>query len=77
MTVPDKQKRDDRLDALLIHTESWAKKRRDYLNSQVAFSKRVLRGRAGAQGLNDSTVRAANSLLATELGEFLTGAVEE
>jgi len=65
--------RNKRLDALGTAIQDWAKTRRDYLTKQVAFSKRLLKGRTGAERLNQATVDSATSLVVDQINSFLTG----
>ena len=68
-----KEDRNARLDALGTAIQAWAKKRREVLNNQVAFSKRILKGRTGAERLNNAMVETANDLVVDQINEFLTG----
>lgn len=73
MAVPSKEERNRRLDQLSGAVKSWAKRRRRQINDQVGFSKRLLRGRTGADRLNNTTVQQASDLLVDEIDQFLTG----
>lgn len=66
--------RNKRLDALGSAIQSWATSRRDYLNKQVAFSKRLLKGRTGSERLNQATVESASELAVSQINDYLTGA---
>ena len=68
-----KEDRNARLDALGTAIQAWAKKRREVLNNQVAFSKRILKGRTGAERLNNAMVETANDLVVDQINQFLTG----
>lgn len=68
-----KEDRDVRLDALGTAIQAWAKKRREVLNNQVAFSKRILKGRTGAERLNNAMVESATELAVDQINDFLTG----
>lgn len=59
-----------RLDALLEATKKYAAKRREELNNQSAFAKRVLKGRTGSERLNNENVTQATELVVDELDEF-------
>jgi len=52
---------------------AWATERRKQLNDQASFGKRLLKGRTGAERLNNVTVQKASDLLVDELDQFLTG----
>ena len=65
--------RNARLDALGTAVQTWAVARRDYLNKQVAFSKRLLKGRTGSERLNQASVESATSLVVDQINQFLTG----
>jgi hypothetical protein len=52
---------------------AWSTKQKKRIEDQVAFSKRLLRGRNAANGLNNTTVSKASELLVDELDQFLTG----
>jgi hypothetical protein len=71
--MANKAERDARLDALASAVKDWANKRREYLNNQIAFSKRVLKGREGMERLNNASVEMASDLLVDEISTFLTG----
>lgn len=73
MSLVDKEARDARLDELATATTEWAAKKRKRLTDQVAFSKALLRGRTGAERLNNAVVTSATDLLVDELNDFLTG----
>lgn len=73
MAVPSKKARDGRLDELSGAVKAWATRRRKQLNDQVAFGKRLLRGRTGGDRLNNTTVTEASNLLVDEIDQFLTG----
>jgi hypothetical protein len=68
-----KEDRNARLDALGTAIQAWAKKRREVLNNQVAFSKRILKGRTGSERLNNAMVETANDLVVDQINQFLTG----
>ena len=69
--MASKEERDARLDELATATSEWATKRRTQLQKQVAFGKALLKGRTGAERLNDKSVQTATNLLVDEIGEFL------
>ncbi len=65
--------RNARLDALGTAIKDWAKARREYLNKQVAFSKRLLKGRTGSERLNQASIESATALTVDSINDFLTG----
>lgn len=67
------QQRNDRLDALQESTEQWAQRQTDYLNSQVAFGKRVLQERTGSERLAQAPVQSVSALAVDQINDFLTG----
>ena len=71
--MADKGARDARLGELDKSVTKWATARRKYLNDQVSFGRRLLKGRTGAERLNDASVSSASELLVDEIEEFLTG----
>lgn len=73
MAVPSAEDRNKRLDKLSKAVDAWATQRRKQLNDQVSFGKRLLKGRTGAERLNNVTVKRASDLLVDELDQFLTG----
>lgn len=73
MAVPSQEARDGRLDELSGAVKAWATRRRKQLNDQVSFGKRLLRGRTGADRLNNTTVKQASALLVDEIDQFLAG----
>jgi hypothetical protein len=68
------EERNARLDALGTAVKAWATARRDYLNKQVAFSKRLLKGRTGSERLNQASIESATALTVTQINDYLTGA---
>lgn len=72
--MASKAERDARLSKLATAITDWATKRRAYLNEQLSFSERVLKGRTGAERLTALSVGMAEELLVEEVGQFLTGA---
>ena len=73
MAVPSTEDRNKRLDQLSTAVTAWATERRKQLNDQASFGKRLLKGRTGAERLNNVTVQKASDLLVDELDQFLTG----
>lgn len=71
--MASKEERDARLDTLVREVRAWATKRRAYLNSQVTSSKAILRGRTGAERLNNESISSASILLTDEIDTFLAG----
>jgi len=71
--MASKAERDARLDALAKATTDWAARRREYLKNQVAFAKRVLKGRTGSERLAQATVTATTNLVVDEIDQFLRG----
>ncbi len=67
------EERNARLDALATATKDWAKKERESLKKQAAMAKKLLKGRTGAERLNNSSVSSATGLLVDEIDQFLTG----
>jgi hypothetical protein len=61
------------LDQLSAAVNDWATRRLTYLDNEVSFAKRVLRGRTGAERLNGATSAEAQRLVVDELDQFLTG----
>lgn len=68
-----KEERNARLDALGTAISAWATARRNYLNQQVTFSKRVLKGRTGSERLNQASVESATALTVAQINDYLTG----
>lgn len=73
MATPSKEARDARLDDLAAAVAEWADRRQKSLDAQVSLSKRMLKGRTGAERLSASTTAQAASLTVDELDQFLTG----
>lgn len=65
--------RNARLDALGTAIKEWATARRKYLNGQVSFSKRLLKGRTGSERLNQASIESATALTVDQINDFLTG----
>lgn len=72
--MASKQERDARLDELATATTEWANSERTRLKKQVTLSKRMLKGRTGAERLNNTSVTTANVLLVDEIQQYLAGA---
>lgn len=64
--------RNQRLDALLAATESWASKRTKELQDSVALAKKILKGRTGSERLVAATTQAATKHLIDEIEEFIS-----
>lgn len=71
--MPDKQKRDARLDNLEKAVDEWADKRIARLKKEAVLLKKIMKGRTGAERLNAASVDAASALQVDELSQFLTG----
>lgn len=71
--MASKEERDARLDRLVDQVRAWHTKRQEALDKQVAFSKALLRGRTGAERLNNESVSSASLLLTDEIDTFLQG----
>jgi hypothetical protein len=67
------EERNARLDALGTAISQWATTRRTYLEKQVAFSKRVLKGRTGSERLNQASIESATALTVSQINDYLTG----
>lgn len=65
--------RNARLDQLSTAIQAWATARRNYLNKQVDFSKKLLKGRTGSERLNQASVESATTLVVDQINSFLTG----
>lgn len=72
-TKAEREARDARLEGLKTAAEQWHTKRRQQLEGEAALAKKILKGRTGAERLNDASVEAASSLLVDELNNFLVG----
>ena len=72
-TKAEREARDARLDALKTATEQWHTRRRQQLEGEAALAKKLLKGRTGAERLNNASVEAASELLVDELNNFLAG----
>ena len=73
MGVPSTAARDARLDQLATAVADWSKVRTQYINDEVAFLRRVLKGRAGAQNVSVGITSQATSLSVDAIQQFLTG----
>lgn len=67
------EERNARLDALQEAAVEYADKKRELLQNQAAFAKRVLQGRTGSERLNNESVQAATELVVDEIIQFLEG----
>lgn len=73
MAVASQAERNARLDELAAAVKQWRDKRVLRLEDQVALGRKILRGRRGAQGLQNETTKQASALLVDEIEDFLTG----
>jgi len=71
--VATKAERDARLNELKTAVTAWADQRTKYLNDQVTFARRVLRGRTGAERLTSKAVTLGKNLTVDDINTFLTG----
>jgi len=69
--MADTAARDARLDALVEATKFWADKQTKALQERAASSKKILKGRTGAERLAQASVQAASALVVSEIDEFL------
>lgn len=65
--------RNGRLDELSNATEAWAASEERRLKGEVALLKLIMRGRTGAERLNNTLVSSASALTVNEISQFLTG----
>lgn len=68
-----KEERDKRLDALKTATQTWYDQRVKEIENSVASSKRILKGRTGAERLAAAATDTAASAIADEVDDFLSG----
>jgi hypothetical protein len=68
-----KAERDARIDELVKATDAWEKKRVEELTARVASSKRILKGRTGAERINSALITKGEALLVDEIDTFLVG----
>lgn len=71
--MASKAARDARLTELVTSVNVWADKKQENLDRQVVRGKAILRGRTGAERLNNESVSSASILLTDEIGKFLQG----
>lgn len=71
--MPSQADRNQRLDDLQEAVDAWADKTTKRLNDEAALLEKILKGRPGAEKLNNGSVEAASDLLVDELDQFLTG----
>jgi hypothetical protein len=71
--MASKAARDARLTNLVSEVNTWADKKQKYLDDQVTRGKAILRGRTGAERLNNESVSSASLLLTDEISRFTQG----
>jgi len=71
MAGQDLAARNKRLDALGTAVTFWADNKRNDINSRVASSKKILKGRTGSERLAQASVQAASALVADSINDFL------
>lgn len=71
--MASKEERDARLDNLESAVDSWADNKKARLKKEATLLKTLLKGRTGAERLNNASVEAASALQVDELSQFLTG----
>lgn len=65
--------RNKRLDNLLTVTKQWGEKRVKELEDKVTVIKALLKGRTGAERINNSAVTATQEVVVNSIEEFLDG----
>ena len=74
MPVPTKAERDANLDALQSAVEEWAAKEKTRIEEEIAFLRKVLKGRTGAEEANSTNLAASLELVTAEIDSFIIGA---
>jgi hypothetical protein len=74
MPVPTKAERDANLDALQSAVEEWATKEKTRIEEEIAFLRKVLKGRTGAEEANSTNLAASLELVTAEIDSFIIGA---
>jgi len=69
--MSDVTNRNNRLDALVEATNSWADQRTKEYTDKVASVKKILKGRTGSERLASATTQAASDLVVSAIGDFL------
>lgn len=68
-----REARDARLDELVKATNEWETKRTKELTDRVASSKKILKGRTGAERIHSTLITKGQALLVDEINAFLVG----
>ncbi len=74
MPVPTKAERDANLDALQSAVEEWTTKEKTRIEEEIAFLRKVLKGRTGAEKANSTNLAASLELVTAEIDSFIIGA---
>lgn len=73
MPVPTKAERDANLDALQSSVEEWVTKEKTRIEEEIAFLRKVLRGRTGSEEANSTNLAASLELVNAEIDSFIIG----
>jgi hypothetical protein len=73
MPIPTKAERDANLDALQSAVEEWATSERTRIEEEIAFLRKVLRGRTGSEEANSTNLAASLKLVTAEIDSFIIG----
>jgi len=73
MPVPTKAERDANLDALQSAVEEWVAKEKTRIEEEIAFLRKVLKGRTGSEEANSTNLAASLDLVNAEIDSFIIG----
>lgn len=74
MPVPTKDERDANLDALQTSVDEWISKEKKRIEEEIAFLRKVLKGRTGAEQANSTNLAKSLELVSAEIDSFIIGA---
>ena len=73
MPIPTKDERNANLDALKSSVDEWVAKEKTRIEEEIAFLRKVLRGRTGSNKANSTNLAQSLKLVTAEIDSFLIG----
>ncbi len=74
MPIPTKDERDANLDALKSSADEWIEKEKTRIEEEIAFLRKVLKGRTGSEKANSTNLAKSLELVTAEIDSFIIGA---
>jgi hypothetical protein len=74
MPVPTADARNKNLDALQTAADDWISTEKKRIEEEIAFLRKVLKGRTGAEQANSTNLAKSLELVSAEIDSFIIGA---